>query len=147
MSLQDKFSDFYANLTVAKLDQLNKIYTPDVTFIDPVAVHNGMSAVYDYFYKLVNVTEYCQFTIFRFSESHQTTAQAHCVAVEWRMDFASKKLLNGKQLSLHGMSMLDISGELIVQQRDYYDMGEMLYEHTPVLGTVVRFLKHRLASQ
>ena len=36
--------------------------------------------------------------------------------------------------------------ERIIHQRDYYDAGEMLYEHLPLLGWAVRGAKRRVRS-
>ncbi|HGP4674712.1 TPA: nuclear transport factor 2 family protein, partial [Vibrio cholerae O1] len=34
----------------------------------------------------------------------------------------------------------------VTYHRDYFDMGEMLYEQLPVLGQVIRAIKRRLGQ-
>ena len=34
----------------------------------------------------------------------------------------------------------------VYYQQDQYDLGAMIYEHIPVIGPVVRFLKRRLGN-
>lgn len=41
---------------------------------------------------------------------------------------------------------MDIQDDLIIRQRDYYDAGEMIYEHLPLLGWAVRGVKRRVRS-
>lgn len=47
---------------------------------------------------------------------------------------------------LPGCSVVDIRDDRIVRQRDYYDAGEMIYEHLPILGWAVRGVKRRVKS-
>ena len=49
-------------------------------------------------------------------------------------------------LALPGCSVVDIAGEQVLHQRDYYDAGEMIYEHLPLLGWAVRGVKRRVRS-
>jgi hypothetical protein len=42
--------------------------------------------------------------------------------------------------------MVEIQGEKIIRQRDYYDAGQMIYEHLPLLGWVVRGIKRRVGA-
>lgn len=46
---------------------------------------------------------------------------------------------------LPGCSVVDMRDDRIVRQRDYYDAGEMIYEHLPILAAV-RGVKRRVKS-
>ena len=65
--------------------------------------------------------------------------------VTWTMRFAHAQLRGGKPILVDGVSQLDIAGDKIVRQRDYYDMGAMIYENVPLLGFVVAGLRRRMA--
>jgi hypothetical protein len=41
---------------------------------------------------------------------------------------------------------VEVQGDKVLYQRDYYDAGEMLYEHLPVLGWAVRGVKKRVRA-
>ena len=43
-------------------------------------------------------------------------------------------------------TLSDPFGQQILHQRDYYDAGEMIYEHLPLLGWAVRGVKRRVRS-
>ena len=49
-------------------------------------------------------------------------------------------------LDLPGCSVVETENDLITHQRDYYDAGEMIYEHLPLLGWAVRGVKRRVKS-
>lgn len=52
----------------------------------------------------------------------------------------------GAMRQLPGCSVVDMRDDRIVRQRDYYDAGEMIYEHLPILGWAVRGVKRRVKS-
>ena len=54
--------------------------------------------------------------------------------------------LSGWVRPLPGCSVVDVQDDQIIRQRDYYDAGEMIYEHLPVLGWAVRGVKRRVRS-
>jgi hypothetical protein len=43
-----------------------------------------------------------------------------------------------KQITLDGTTQLGVSDDSIIYHKDYYDLGEMVYEHVPILGFVVK---------
>lgn len=136
----ERLADFYRHLDNSQLPQLSRIYHPDIVFIDPVVQHHGVDALEDYFRQLLKTVNYCRFDI------QQTQSNGDEATLLWRMDYAHPKLNKGRDLSLDGISRLRLADDLIIYQRDYYDMGAMLYEHVPLLGTAVRALKARLRA-
>ena len=63
MTILEKFSSFYTNLASMQVSELANIYNEDVVFIDPIAKHEGLSAVENYFSKLLSNSQHCDFTI------------------------------------------------------------------------------------
>ncbi|MCX9458441.1 hypothetical protein IG604_22205 [Vibrio cholerae] len=47
---------------------------------------------------------------------------------------------------MEGASHLRLEGERIIFQRNYYDMGAMLYEHIPLISRVVHYMKGKIAG-
>jgi ketosteroid isomerase-like protein len=134
------FVSFYKKLDIRSLEQLSTLYSQDIEFIDPVTQHNGLAAVHGYFEQLLKNVDECRFEI------SQVTDNTPNVVVNWIMHFCHPKLKGGKEISVEGISQLIIKDGKVSFQRDYYDLGSMLYEHIPLLGSVVHFLKKRLAS-
>ena len=62
------------------------------------------------------------------------------------MHWSHPRIAGGAMRQLPGCSVVDMRDDRIVRQRDYYDAGEMIYEHLPVLGWAVRGVKRRVKS-
>ncbi|AEE24004.1 MAG: nuclear transport factor 2 family protein [Paraglaciecola chathamensis] len=134
------FVNFYKKLDTQSLAELSNLYSEDIKFVDPVTQHNGLAAVHQYFEQLLENVNECRFDI---SQVKDNTPD---VVVNWVMHFCHPKLKGGKQISVEGISQLIITDGKVSYQRDYYDLGSMLYEHIPLMGSVIQFLKKRLAS-
>ncbi len=64
-------------------------------------------------------------------------------ALRWIMRYTHPRLKRGRPIEVAGMSYLVLAHK-VVEHRDYFDGGQLLYEHVPVLGTVINQLKKRL---
>lgn len=141
MSLLDNFCTFYQHLGKADLSDLHHIYTDDVCFIDPIATHHGIVTVKRYFERLMISTKQCAFKIHNIIQCSENTLHVDFV-VNWTMDV---ELNNGRKVSLDGLTELKVNNKGIYYHRDYYDLGQMVYEHIPVFGAVIRYIKKRLS--
>ena len=65
--------------------------------------------------------------------------------MQWIMSYQHPKLAAGRSIDVAGISHIRFE-EKIFYHRDYYDLGEMLYEHIPLYGWITRRLKARLAA-
>lgn len=133
-----KFKSYYTNLDTESVQKLREIYTDDIVFIDPVTEHKGLKNLEAYFSGLLQDTQTCVFEI------REVSPDATVIFVTWQMTFSHPKIKAGTALKVDGVSELMIRGDKICFQRDYYDMGEMIYQHIPVLGSVIRLIKKRL---
>lgn len=140
MELQQRFNDFYTELSESRLDALAGIYHPKVIFEDPVGTHEGLPALASYFRKLLKSCVQCEFVI-----RHQQFSGADAW-LNWTMIFSHKRLNGGDPIHVDGGSVLRIREGRVVFQRDYYDMGSMVYEQIPVLGRLIRWLRRRMAA-
>ena len=65
----------------------------------------------------------------------------------WTMTLTAEGLNGGEPVSVIGISHLtfDEKTDLVIYHRDYFDMGAFIYEQVPVLGSIVRMIKRKLA--
>lgn len=140
MQAMQKFTSFYRHLDQKSLSRLDELYAQDVVFIDPVTRHQGLFELSEYFSVLMENTQNCSFDI------NKTVHDEDSIFVAWQMTFQHKKLNAGKIIKVDGVSELQIAGDKIRYQRDYYDMGEMIYENVPLLGCVIKTIKRRLTN-
>jgi hypothetical protein len=56
---------------------------------------------------------------------------------------------SGKELTVDGVSLITFGGKhgKAIDHRDYFDMGEFIYERVPLLGSAVRLLKNKMGSK
>ncbi|WP_240612729.1 nuclear transport factor 2 family protein [Alteromonas flava] len=134
----DKFCNFYQQLNSRDISGLADVYADNIEFIDPIATHNGISAVQNYFAKLLSGTRSCDFSIL----SVDRVDQNHYF-VTWVMQFESIKL-SGKVIRVEGLSQLKTDETHVIYHRDYYDMGELVYEHIPIIGYWIKKIKRQL---
>jgi len=138
-STLEKLNTFYRHLDTAQLAKLPEIYHRQAVLVDPVGRHEGIDTLRLYFEQLLAQTHYCRFDI-----QHQLSTDDETMLF-WRMIYSHPRLKKGKELVLDGNSHLRFSENRVIYQRDYYDLGAMLYEHIPLLGRVVKAVKSRLA--
>ncbi len=135
----DHFKSLFNQLNKDNLHLLDEIYTPDVCFRDPVHALNGLPALRDYYRRLYDGVVSCQFGF----EAEVIDGQQGMLV--WIMRFQHARFRAGEMLELRGVSHLQFRHDgRVYNHRDYFDMGEFIYERVPVLGSVIRAIKHRL---
>ena len=134
----NRFREFYEQqLGAGDLTQLSSVYSPAVIFQDPVERLDGIDQLHRYFDRMMTNVSRCRFEI---SELQQHSDQAFVI---WQMYFAHPRLRRGKEICVDGSTHLRF-GDQIDYHRDYYDLGAMLYEQIPLLGSAVHAIKNRL---
>lgn len=134
----DTFIQVYEKLTTQNVVSLAEIYHPDVIFEDPAHRVEGWPALSEYFSRLFASVPDCRFEI------HESVAQGDIAYVQWTMQFRHPRLSGGKSRTVKGCSRLQFEQGKVRYHRDYFDMGEMIYEGIPVLGRLISHLKARL---
>jgi hypothetical protein len=142
MTVIDNFKKFYSHLGLDDLPLLKEIYSDDVVLVDPVGTHCGLSQVTEYFTHLLSNNDQCKFVIHTIGKVESTSAELY--SVTWTMSFATSALKRGQTIHVDGMSQLNVLDNKIVHHQDYYDLGQMVYEHIPLLGSLVKKIKNRL---
>ena len=142
MTLLDNFKQFYSRLSLDDLPLLKEIYSDDIVLVDPVGTHKGLGQLTAYFTHLLSNNDQCDFVIHTIGKVASIDDEFYCVT--WTMSFATPALKSGQIIHVEGMSHLKVLNNKIVHHQDYYDLGQMVYEHIPLLGSVVKKIKNRL---
>ena len=135
----EEFSEYYQQLSFESLSELDRIYSQNAVFEDPVDRVEGLDDITKYFNRMLTNVTYCKFEI---EEVLDTEQQAF---VTWIMRFSHPKLIKGREIKLPGTSHIKFD-KTIYYQRDYYDLGGMIYEKIPILRFIIRKIKKRMAS-
>lgn len=137
--LVDNFIELYQALNKNNLHLLGQVYGDDIIFTDPMHQISGLESLTQYFAKLYENVQYIQFEI---KEVQQSDSQA---SLFWQMQYRHPKLNKGQLISVDGMSQLKFNDKIYFH-RDYFDLGQMLYEQVPFIGGLIRLLKMRAAK-
>lgn len=134
-----QFAERFAGLDASNLDRLRELYSDDILFRDPLHEVRGLPAVRGYFGELyANVSE-LRFDFYGFDQSGEGEGY-----LRWTMSYRHPRLRGGALIRVEGCSHLRWRDK-VYQHRDYFDAGALLYEHLPILGRVIAWLKGRLA--
>ncbi|MGI2064942.1 nuclear transport factor 2 family protein [Shewanella sp. MF08487] len=137
--LVDNFIELYQALNKNNLHLLGQVYGDDIIFTDPMHQISGLESLTQYFAKLYENVQHIQFEI---KEVQQSDSQA---SLFWQMQYRHPKLNKGQLISVDGMSQLKFNDKIYFH-RDYFDLGQMLYEQVPFIGGLIRLLKMRAAK-
>ncbi|NIF29060.1 nuclear transport factor 2 family protein [Pantoea sp. Tr-811] len=133
------FTERFTTLGAHNLDLLADLYSEDVTFRDPLHHISGLAALRAYFAQLyANVAEV------RYTFEGLDEPQPGLGYIRWSLHYRHPRLAAGKLISLQGCSHLRWR-ERVHFHQDYFDAGALLYEHIPLMGGAIRWLKGRLA--
>jgi len=135
--LIERFKAFYQDVKRPQLDKINNVYTDDVLFKDPVHELRGAESLHAY------LSDMCvKVHSGRFEYLDQIVSE-DTAYIKWNMHFKHPKLGN-KTITVRGMSQVQFNDRIYFHE-DVYDLGQLIYEHVPLLGVVVKGLKKRLA--
>lgn len=137
--LVDNFIELYQALNKNNLHLLGQVYGDDIIFTDPMHQISGLESLTQYFAKLYENVQHIQFEI---KEVQQSDSQA---SLFWQMQYRHPKLNKGLLIRVDGMSQLKFNDKIYFH-RDYFDLGQMLYEQVPCVGGLIRLLKTRAAK-
>lgn len=136
--LADSLAGAYQRLGEGDPSLVESLYSDDVYFEDPTQGIQGKVALMAYiggtFQNISN---------FSF-KAHRTLTSDTDVFLSWTQIFNHKKLAGGKTIRVEGSTYLKTRNGKIYYQRDYFDLGAVVYENLPILGPVIKALRSRL---
>ncbi|MBT8766570.1 nuclear transport factor 2 family protein [Metapseudomonas boanensis] len=133
------FAQTFSTLDANRLDALEALYTPDVHFRDPLHSLNGLPAIRRYFGQMYASVRDLHYEFQGFDEVGPDRGY-----LRWTLRFRHPRLAGGGVIQLEGCSYLRWH-ERVYLHHDYFDAGALLYEHLPLMGRLIAWLKQRLA--
>lgn len=132
------FADDFAALNKDNLERVSELYSDDAVFQDPLHEIRGQQNIQRYFAELYENVSDLRFDFYGFDQVKP--GQGY---LRWTMSYRHPRLAGGNLIRVDGCSHL-LWHSKVYQHRDYFDAGSLLYEHLPLLGRVIRWLKGRL---
>ncbi|MBV2132628.1 nuclear transport factor 2 family protein [Pseudomonas sp. MAP12] len=134
------FARRFAALDKDSLECLGELYSADALFIDPLHEIRGLAALRRYFAELYANVQELRFEFHGCDEVHEGEGY-----LRWSMSYRHPRLAGGRPIRVDGCSHLLWQDGRVYRHRDYFDAGALLYEHLPVFGRAIAWLKRRLA--
>jgi ketosteroid isomerase-like protein len=132
--------EFFNGVNKDTMDRLDAFYAPDVLFRDPVSEIRGVAGIRAYYSRM-----YENLISIRF-DFEKEVGQGDEVVAPWVMHMRHKAIAGGKEIVVPGVSHIRFANGKAVYHRDYFDMGAFVYEHVPVIGAGVRYVKKKVAG-
>jgi len=107
-------------------------------FIDPFVELHGVDDLVSHLARQYANLNSCKF------QYGEQLIHANRASLCWLMTVQHPSLANNKEISVDGITFFEFDEDKIAFHRDYYDAGSMLYEHVPLIGSVIRKIRKRL---
>lgn len=133
----ERFKVFYGNLNEASVKQLvPELYAKDAYFNDTLKTVRGRAAIEEYMLETAGNTQLVNAQVLDVAKSGSD------YYLRWVMDVRLKNYKKDEVLRSIGITHLrfDEDGKIILHQ-DYWDSTAGFFEHLPVLGGVLRWIK------
>jgi len=132
----EKLKTTFASADNLTVNDVGQIYTPDVVFVDPLGRIDGLEMLARYFEGVYKNVSSCRF------EYYDELKTDNKASIKWDMFFKHPKLNSGREIEVRGVTLLEFTDKVHYHE-DVYDVGALMYEHIPLLGAPVRYLKRR----
>jgi ketosteroid isomerase-like protein len=134
--------DAFDHLDKDHMGIVEEFYDRDATFQDPIHKIKGTPAIREYYEGLYKNVDSIRF------EYKNTSESENLVTLEWQMHLKSPSINSGQELTVDGVSLITFGGKegKVISHRDYFDMGEFIYERIPILGSAIRFIKKKMSG-
>lgn len=135
-SVVDQLKQTFATADKLGQQDLEGIYAPEIVFVDPLGRVEGLDVLGRYFEGVYKNVTSCRFD---YLDEWRLDGRT---SIKWDMYFKHPRLSSGNEIKVRGVSLLEFSDKVHYHE-DIYDVGALMYEHVPVLGGPVKWLKRR----
>jgi len=136
-----RFTDFLQN--VGNSDYLRDntaiAYADGAYLDDTIVTHHGPEEIKNYFLQTAETMSSFEVRIL------DTARSGPDHYIRWEMIFAAPKLANGEPLHSVGVSQVRFNSEgKVAMHQDFWDSGQNLYGHIPVVGGLIELIRNRM---
>ncbi len=129
-------AEWFERLVPETLDEIDLVYASSARFIDPFNDLSGRDNIERVFAHMFETLDSPRFKVTSIA-AHQTIG-----FMTWDFLFVRR----GREQKIFGCTQFEINDRgLIVLHRDFWDPAAQVYEQVPVLGTILRLLRRKLA--
>ena len=138
--LAGRVREFYETLDLQSLATIQSLYAGDICFEDPIRGLQGLRALEDHFKHLLQNSDQCRFKF------HRSVVNDEGMFFSWTMLLRHKAIKHGQLIRVEGSSYLKHRNGKVYYHRDYFDLGALVYENVPLLGSLIKLIKNRMSQ-
>lgn len=133
-----EYADFFEQLTPdVPIEAYKERFSENATFEDPFHKVTGVEAIYGIFQKMYRDLHAPMFHV------HEVMGDGPVAYLRWQFDFQRHE--DDGLRSFEGLSRISFDEEGKVREhKDYWDAASNIYEHLPLVGMLLRFIKRRI---
>lgn len=129
----------FERLAPGDVAQMRAIYTDDAFFKDPFNEVHRVDDIAAIFGRMFDALAEPRFVVVN------RVVDGSQAMLEWDFLFRIRRFRPHETWTVHGVSHLRFAPDgRIAYHRDYWDTAEELYAKLPLLGGLMRFLRHRM---
>jgi steroid delta-isomerase len=133
----DAYARYWEMLSPATTADLRNLARPDLVFRDPFNEIRGVDAVVAMLDRMFRDLGRPRFVVVRIASDGPVSF------IRWDFTFE----LRGRALLIEGVSEVELDGEgKVVRHIDHWDAAGQVYERIPLLGSLLRQVRKRLAA-
>lgn len=142
MDYENKIIQSFNKYDGSNPEVLDDLYDKNVVFEDPLTKTKGLKKLKEYY---AHAYDPVSFIKFDFKKIHKAGLVYTC---EWDMTLKASVLNFGRKYTVRGVSIITFSEESqkVIKHHDYVDIGDMVYERIPAVGSIVKQIKKRLSN-
>ena len=132
--------ELFARISHDRLARIDEVYAPGAYFRDPFNEVRGPAAIRAILGRMLDDCRDCRFDFL------DAVVDERGAMLTWDFTFRMRRIQPRVVRRIHGASHLrfDASGR-VAYHRDYWDAAGELYETLPGVGSLMRWLRHRIA--
>ncbi|SEP58336.1 SnoaL-like domain-containing protein [Ectothiorhodospira magna] len=135
-----RYVEFFTRLQEPDLERLDTLFTPDARFKDPFNDVMGVEQIAAVFHHMFQQCPAPRFHV------HGWAIQGNTVFLHWRFLDREDDAAGRWRLDVDGVSRVLFNEEgKVFSHIDYWDPAEHLYEQLPLVGSLLRFIRRRIA--
>lgn len=132
-----RFKQLFNNLCTGNMADLENVYGRNIRFTDPFSSVTGIRELTEYFTGAYTNVVSCGF------DFGEPVVNGGDVCIPWVMNLQHRRIRKGKAVRVDGISQLVIREGRVVYHRDYFDVGQLLYENLPLMGRMIRWIREQ----
>jgi len=136
----DRLVQYFETLDTDRVAQMGQFYAQQVWFKDPFNEVQGLAQVQQIFSHMYLALHRPRFVVIE-----RIVDGPQCF-LTWDFEFYFRGRRNAVLQTIRGTSHLKFNAAgQVLYHRDYWDAAEELYEKLPLVGSLMRWLKRRIA--